>query len=273
MSLSLRLDREADLDLAATELAQGRAIAHGFGNFYAITARPDLVIVRDINRMKGRSPDQAGSITTTPWRMESLFDWSRVPAELPRARVCELMERLYLLGPFGFRGPARDGIPDHLTALDDDMRTTQVIYPGLRCPANGFIVRALQRTGEDYLYTTSGNRSRHQTGAEDEPVHFLGEPLAADFAHEPNLRMLHQADDAAAIALHPTHDPMSTTILAFHCVAEGSRLGRPVLLVERHGSLEVSVLAPIVDTLGFGLVLGPKAAQRLTRRVYAQSVR
>jgi hypothetical protein len=41
------------------------------------------------------------------------------------------------------------------------------------------------------------------------------------------------------------------------------------LIVERHGSLGLEHLRPIVAELGFGLELGPKARQRLGLRQYA----
>jgi hypothetical protein len=61
---------------------------------------------------------------------------------------------------------------------------------------------------------------------------------------------------------------MSTTILAFHRLGTPDHKGRPRLIVERHGSMPVAVLAPIVAAYGFGLELGPKAKNRLALRVY-----
>jgi hypothetical protein len=61
---------------------------------------------------------------------------------------------------------------------------------------------------------------------------------------------------------------MSTTILALHRLGTPDANGRPRLIVERHGSLPVAALAPIVAAYGFGLELGPKASHRLAQRVY-----
>ena len=262
------LSDDDHLDRAAAFLASGGAVAHGFGNFYAITARPDAAVVQGINRLKGRPLDQAGSVVTTPWRFDALFDWERLPPGLTRVQVLQLMEHLYTLGPFGFRGPARTAMPDILTAMDGGIRTTQVIHPGLRCPSNAWIARALQSTRCDYLYTTSGNRSRHQTGADDEPVHHRADALAADFKASEGLMLLRQDDDGAAAARHPGHDRMSTTILGFHRLGPADAQGRPTLVVERHGSLPVERLRTLVAAHGFGLTLGPKAAVRLVQRVY-----
>jgi hypothetical protein len=263
-----QMDREDHLDLAAAALADGKAVAHGYGNFYAITARPDASVVRMINLLKGRPPDQVGSVTTTPWRMAGLFDWSLMPAGLGQTRVFSLMESLLRLGPFGFRGPAAPGMPGHLSADDAGLRTTQVIYPGQHCPSNGFIAKSLQRTGADFLYTTSGNRSRHLTGAADEPVHYRGDALAAEFEGENRLVILKHADEAAAIASHPLHLPMSTTLLALHRMAPDDATGRPTLRVERQGSLALEYLAPLLAQQGFGLSVAPAAQQRLACRVY-----
>lgn len=268
MRTHLSYQNASDIQAAVSALTRGVAIGHGFGNFYAITAKPDTDTVRMINRMKGRPLDQPGSITTTPWRMHGLFNWDRLPAGLPASKVCELMERLWTLGPFGFRGPARDGLPEILTATDNDLVTTQIIYPGLSCPSNKFIGQSLQALGVDCLYTTSGNPSRHQTGAADEPVHYRGEALASDFASEANFVVLHQEDDQQAVARHPHHDPMSTTILALHKLGPQTTPNRPQLVVERHGSMTIETLSQLTDTLGFDLTLGPNAQTRLGIRQY-----
>lgn len=262
----LRLLADDDLDRAAAFLSQGGAVAHGFGNFYAITARPDTGIVQGINRMKGRPLDQPGSVLTSSWRFDAVFDWQGLPKSLNRTQMLELMEHLYSLGPFGFRGPARSEMPEILTSTAEGIRTTQVIYPGLRCPCNAWIARALRSSGCDFLYTTSGNRSRHQTGAEDEPVHHRADALIADFPATDGLLLLQQDDDDEAAARHPLHDRMSTTILGFHQVGSPDEQGRPTLILERHGSFPLERLTPILDTHGLGLVLGAKGAVRLKQR-------
>ena len=44
------------------------------------------------------------------------------------------MADLQALGPIGFRGPAAEHIPDHLTVTDAGMRTVQLITPGDALP-------------------------------------------------------------------------------------------------------------------------------------------
>jgi hypothetical protein len=262
------LVRPADADRAAFAIARGSIVGHAFGNFYVITTRPEADIVRGVNLMKGRPADQVGSLTTTRCRVAGLFDWSRLPEGLPRSSVNALIERLYSLGPFGFRGPAAAHIPDHLAAYDGDIRTTQVIAPGYACPSNTLLRRAMELIDAEFLYITSANRSRHVTGAEDEPAHFTAAGLESEFGHEPNFVVVRHRDEAAARAEYPLHAPMSTTILAFHRLGTPDQHGRPRLIVERHGSLPIAALAPIVSAYGFGLELGPKATQRLAQRVY-----
>ncbi len=130
----------------------------------------------------------------------------------------------------------------------------------------------MELLGTDYLYITSANRSRHQTGAEDEPAHFTATGLLAEFGHERDFLVLEHENEAAARARYPGHAPMSTTILAFHKLGTRDHDGRPRLIVERHGSLPVELLQRVVDQFGFGLELGPKARQRLQLRVYGQPV-
>ena len=78
-----------------------------------------------------------------------------------------------------------------------------------------------------FLYITSANRSRHQTGAEDEPAHFTAAGLVSEFGGEERFLVLEHDDEPAARARYPLHSPMSTTILAFH------KLGTPERMVGR----------------------------------------
>jgi hypothetical protein len=121
---------------------------------------------------------------------------------------------------------------------------------------------------EDFLYVTSANRSRHVTGAADEPAHYRGSDIKEEFKGEQAFVVLRHPDEAAARSNYPLFAPMSTTILAFHKLAKPTPGGRPRLLVERHGSLHVDDLRPYVERLGFGLELGPKAIARLSERHY-----
>jgi hypothetical protein len=260
-----------DVAWASVALAGGGLIAQGFANFYVITTRPDVETVRRVNCMKGRPPAQVGSITSTPARIPLAYDWSKLPPELTRKRVRDLMQSLFQLGPFGFRGPAASHIPAHLTQVDDGIATTQVIAPGYACPSNGFLAASLDAVDDDLLSITSANRSRHLTGAADEPAHWKAGPLAAEFGAEPGFGLLEHADEEAARRAYPLFSPMSVTILAFHKLGGHDARGRPCLIVERHGSLGVGHLRPILAELGFGVVLGPQARQRLLQRRYDEA--
>jgi hypothetical protein len=160
-------------------------------------------------------------------------DWSQLPAGLTRRRVLGLIDTLFELGPFGLRGPAAADVPAHLIQLDAGVRTAQVIAPGYACPSNDFLARSLDAVGDDILYITSANRSRHRTGADDEPAHWTAAGLRAEFGHEPAFRLLEHADEDAARRRYPGYALMSTTILAFHKTAGTSPRGRVRLLVER----------------------------------------
>ncbi|WMX46952.1 hypothetical protein RGF97_21965 [Streptomyces roseicoloratus] len=101
---ALLLGEPSGVRRAAGELADGLAVVHGFANFYALTARPDPDVLARVDRLKGRPEGRTGSVTTVPSLVPGLFDWTLLPAELPRRQVWSLMEELYELGPFGFRG-------------------------------------------------------------------------------------------------------------------------------------------------------------------------
>jgi hypothetical protein len=265
---SFELSGAGAVERAARAIADGAVVGHGFGNFYVITTRPDADVVRGVNLMKGRPACQVGSVTTTRSMVPRLFDWDRLPESLSRATVEQLIDRLFGIGPFGFRGPAGGHIPDHLAAFDGDIRTTQVIAPGYACPSNALLEWAMDLLDVEFLYITSANRSRHLTGAEDEPAHFTAAGLESEFGREPKFMVVRHRDEAAARATYPMHAPMSTTILGFHRLGIPDASGRPCLIVERHGSMPLSAVAPVVAEFGFGLELGPKAVNRLALRVY-----
>ncbi|RST08255.1 hypothetical protein EF910_02880 [Streptomyces sp. WAC07149] len=265
----LVLDDAEDVRAAAGALAEGCAVAHGFGNSYAVTARPDRAAVARVNRLKGRPDGRVGSVTTVPERVPSLFDWTLLPAALPRRQLRQLVEELFLLGPFGFRGPAAAHVPDHLTAVQDGVTTVRLIGPGYRCPSNGFLAEALDRTGDALLSVTSVNRSRHLAGAEHEPPHWRAEGVIADFGHEEDVRILVHDDEPAARRRHPHHAPMPATVLSFHHAPGRSRSGLPVLTLERHGSLSADHTRAVAANHGFAVVPSPRAARRPLSRTYA----
>src|SRR2546421_5122392 len=90
------------------------------------------------------------------------------------------MHEFYSLGPMGFRGPAAPGIPGHLTSLDAEARTTQLIAPGFRCSSNNLIGDVISRIEEDFLFITSANVSKGVTGRL-EPAHHDLAGVQADF--------------------------------------------------------------------------------------------
>ncbi len=265
----LYLGAPEDERVAVDCVRAGELVGTGFANFYALIARPDVDAVRHANRRKGRPPEQVGSVVTTPIRIPDVFDWSRLPAELHRDAVLGLMDACFAQGPFGFRGPAADGIPGHLTQADAGVRTTQVIAPGYSCPSNAFLGACLRGTGCGILYITSANRSHHTSGAPEEPAHYRGDALAADFGDGPPLALLRHRDEEQAAARYPLHAPMSTTLLAVHRTGGRDGSGRSRLVVERHGSLPVEEVRRIALPLGFDVVLGPGAGTRLRQRTYA----
>jgi hypothetical protein len=265
--IALTIEDDRDVELAAHAIAQGGIACHPFANFYVFTARPREAIVRYVNQIKGRPADQTGSVVTTPEHLANLFDWSLLHDGVRRERVQALMDALIALGPFGFRGPARPRLPEFLTQDDHGVRTVQVISPGVACPSNVLYTRALELIGGDYLYGTSGNRSRRQTGAEDEPVHYRLAPLQEDFGRFGDFFMLGTGDEAALARRYPVHQQMSATVLSFHKLGPDDG-GLPRLVVERHGSLELSALRRITAQFGFGLALAPAAQRRLTARTY-----
>ena len=257
---------------AAAALADGAVVAHGFANLYAITTRPDETTVRRVNAMKGRPLNQVGSLTTVPSSVADAWDLTRLPAGLSRRAALDLVAAFSSLGPFGFRAPAAAHLPDHLTAThttpDGPVRTAQVIAPGVRCPSNEFLRLAMRETGQDHLYITSANRSRHLTGAADSPAHWKAAGLLAEFGDEPDFLLLEHADEDRARERYPAFLPTSTTILAVHTLVSERGDRRPQLVLERQGSLPVDTVRAVLQEHGFGLVLGPGAGSRLQPRDY-----
>ncbi|MER7458696.1 hypothetical protein [Micromonospora sp. NPDC126480] len=267
----LHLDRPEDVAAAARAVAGGAVVATGFGNFYAVVTRPDVAGFRRANAAKGRPSDQVGSITAPAERIPALFDWSRLPHRLPVGRVRQLMDALWATGPFGFRGPAADRLPAHLTRYDRGVRTVQVIAPGVRCPSNAFLRHAAAEAGTDHLHITSANRTRHRPGTGDEPAHWKASGILTDFAHLPDLVLLAHPDEAAARAAYPRHLPGSVTLLSFHA-PEGDPEEPPVLIVDRHGSLHVDDVRRAAAPLGLQVRLGATASRRLPIRGYAAAL-
>ncbi|WP_395727345.1 hypothetical protein [Nakamurella sp.] len=259
-----------DAGFAARALDAGAIVAHAFANFYAITTRADEATVRRVNLMKGRPPTQVGSITAPPNAIRDAWDFGELPTGLTRRRILQLVDAFFTLGPFGFRGPAAEHIPPHLTMADGPIITTQVIAPGYACASRDFLATALRITGDDFLYVTSANRSRHVAGAADSPAHWRAAGLRAEFGAEPGFLLVEHENEATARARYPRYLPMSTTILAFHRVEHVTGDRRPQLVLERQGSMPVDDVRAVLDDFGFGLVFGPRARNRPTVRDYSQ---
>jgi hypothetical protein len=102
--------------------------------------------------MKGRPAGQVGSITGPPSAIPDVWDFRQLPSGLTRRSILQLIDTLFAMGPFGFRGPAAPWIPAHLTFPDGAVNTAQVIAPGYSCPSNDFLSRSLLATGDDLLY-------------------------------------------------------------------------------------------------------------------------
>ena len=236
---------------AAEATAGGAALFYAFGNFCALAALPGLESMRAMNRLKGRPLDQVGSVTTTPEKAASVFDWGNLPG-LSRRLVTAVMSDLHALGPIGFRGPAADHIPDHLTQLDGDTRTVQLISPGDRCPSNALVQDILEHSGEEILYITSANRSGDGSAAHCEMAE-----IQRDFGREDNVVLIGHRNEARNRRAYPVHRPCSTSIVAFH---------RGVLTLERHGSLHVSEIRNVALRRGLALAIGDEAHDRVPVR-------
>ena len=260
----LDLADAADRALATQAAALGVAVFYNFGNFCAIAAHPRWDSVKRVNLVKGRPENQVGSLTSTRTRLTRLFDWSLLPDGLDRATVLALMDDFYDLGPMGFRGPAAHHVPGHLTSLDEELRTTQVIGPGYRCPSNELLDEILTLLGEDFLFITSANVSGGVTG-KVEAAHYDLRGMQDDFGGKDGILLIGHRDEAAVRASYKHHLPMSTSILAFHKLAR-DEVGEPALVLERRGSLDVDVVERLVRRSGFSLVLGEKAHERLPLR-------
>ena len=254
----------------AEALAAGAVVAHAFGNFYAITTRSDADTVRAVNVIKGRPPGQVGSITGPPAGLTQAWDLEQLPDGLAARTALTIVDTLFSLGPFGFRAPAAVTVPSHLREVDGGISTAQVIAPGYRCPSNALLAGALRATGDQLLYITSANRSKHQTGAEDSPAHWRADGLRAEFGDDPRFLIVEHHDETAARAAYPRHLPMSTTVLGLHRVLRVPGDPWPHLVLERHGSLAAELVRRVLAEFGYGLVLGPRAGTRLLPRDYSE---
>jgi hypothetical protein len=253
-SAALRLGILQDEELAARLVSLGALASHGFGNIFAMTTHPGSDVVRYANQVNGRTEGHVNSITTTLRYIPELFDWSLVPPPLNAMQVMDLIDALFEMGPFGFRGPAARHIPAHLSALDGAIRTTQIIGAGYRCRSNVFLERCIQAIDDNFLCVTSG-----------EPPHYRLAGVQAEIGGRPGCFVLADAEPERVGGRYPAYSPMLPTVIGFQRVSIGAD-GRPVLRVERQGSLHVEDVRPIVESHGFGLELGPDGRRRVKVR-------
>ena len=254
MNVILNLASQADRRLAAIATTNGAAL---FYNFCALAAMPNLASMERINALKGRPLAQAGSVTTDPWRAPRVFAWDG----LDRERIEAVMDGFMAIGPIGFRGPAADRVPEHLTVMDSGVRTAQLISPGLRCPSNMLVGEILNRSGEDLLLITSANTSSNVSG-QVEAAHYEMRAIRSEFGHHPEAVLIGHHDERAARAMYPWHLPCSTTIISFH---------RGDLVLERHGSLSVEHAKVIAAKHGFRLAVA--SAERVPVRPSGETKR
>jgi hypothetical protein len=239
---------------AAEAAADGSALFYSFGNFCALAARPELESLQAMNMLKGRPLDQVGSVTTTPERAKLVFDWERVT--MSWGSLVAVIADLHALGPIGFRGPASDRVPAHLTVPDNGVRTVQLISPGDACPSNALVGEVLDLIGEDVLYITSANASSHVT-KQTEAAHYEMREIQREFGHRSDVTLIAHRNERAIRRRYPHHLPCSTSIVSFHTGE---------LVLERHGSLGAELIAKVTARHGLTLKVAPSALERLPVR-------
>ena len=106
------------------------------------------------------------------------------------------MADLHALGPIGFRGPAADSIPAHLTVTDHGIRTVQLISPGDACPSNALVGDVLDLIGEDVLYITSANTSSH-VSKHLEAAHYEMREIQREFGQRPDVTLIGHRNERA----------------------------------------------------------------------------
>lgn len=262
------LSNPGHVHLAARGISLHAPMIYHFGNFIAIASHPNKKAVEYVNFTKGRNRNQTGSITTIKRYLKSLFDWTKVPSYVDQKKLIAFIEEIGEIGPFGFRGPAAKNIPKHLSILDGNIRTVQVIIPGWSCPSNHLIEEILETINKKFLYATSPNLSHHLTGESEEPAHYKIRELQKDFNEIPGYFIVAQEDEDYIQNHYPHHEHMSTSILAFHN-AKVSPRGKIRLILERHGSFHINKIKKIAKKYGFEIVKSEAAKKRLLAKKYS----
>jgi hypothetical protein len=248
MERILNIGNPAHRRAAAYATAHGEALFYAFGNFCALAARPELESMQAMNRLKGRPLDQVGSVTTTPELAHRLFDWTG----LNRVPLAAVMHDLMELGPIGFRGPASELVPAHLTADG----TAQFITPGHACPSNALVGEILDLVGAELLYITSANTSSH-VSRQIEAAHNEMREIQREFGHRDDVVLIGHRHERAVRRRYPDHRPCSTSIVGF---------GAHELTLERLGSLAVPHIRRIAERHGFGLRIADSGRVRIPAR-------
>jgi hypothetical protein len=267
----LHLANPDDVAFAAEAIADGKAVVHAFGNFNALSFHPDNEVMKSVNAAKGRPLDQVASVATTKTHISGLFDWDSLPEGFTREQVMRMINRFYDKGPFGFRGPAAEYIPSHLTTVVAGVRTVQVIAPGYHCTSNEFLEAALERCGKRYLGITSANVSSHETGKE-EPAHFKIKGAKKELGSRGFVMLAHghgrSFDEWKARRKHRDYSPTSVSILGFY--KQGVN-GGPTVTIDRHGSLPGTRIFDELGELGVSTV--GSRPDRIGQRTYHPRLR
>ena len=103
------------LRLQLRQLPMAEGLCMRLANCSALSFHPDIEAMKSVNAAKGRPLDQVASVATTGTHISGLFDWDSLPEGFTRGQVMRMINRFYDKGPFGFRGPAAQYIPSHLT--------------------------------------------------------------------------------------------------------------------------------------------------------------
>lgn len=292
--------RHWSMDNVISRRRAGQALAAGipgfveFGNFKALMFHPHIESMKTVNVAKGRDEIQVASVVTTKEHIESLVDWDKLPGGLRKEDVMNMIHSFYdrtsvdangsgnphaeFAGPFGFRFPAADHIPNHLVSVDKltGLRSVQLIAPGYDCLSNDVVANALKAMKDrdpnqpNYLAITSANPSGRKT-RKDEPAHYLRRGIQAEFHnYEPGFFIMgHRTENIEEEVRnsYKHHDPNSTTILDFTRASAGE-YGWPVIHMARHGSLSDEHTEMIVNSFGMELVIDEKARPKLELRDY-----
>lgn len=268
----LCLDREHDVEWIAKAAALGVPVLHGFGNFLAISARPEPEVFRFVNKSKGRPLDQVSSVVTTRKNFDQIWDFDKLPQGLTAEAAMKIIDDFYQIGPFGFLAPAKENIPVYLTSTrpGSETRQTQLIAPGYNCRSMAMYERIFDITGLRYGTITSANISHTLTGNKVEPAHYSmsgagNNGARKDFADR-GYAMIAFPNEKEVRQNYPKHDPNSTSIVALDTIVYDHT--GPNLVLERLGSLPAERIAEVLKEYGFGLRIGPNAVSRQPLRIY-----